>query len=388
MTELDPLAGDDPFAILGQLPEPTSDRKLRLAAVAAYRWAVALPVPPDDEDVYPRPVYSVTDGLLDQAEALAEGSVSHDEAERGPFGNDGELAGLISFDPRSSLLTALEGAERDAERVEERSARLLLASCCDHAWRVATAAAWGYVRTAEPDHPWLDAFQRVHDVLAEKRRRLAGEAWEYFLDIHYRNGEIDYWHYAGWRFRADVSRTPEWDRLWAEVWEREWAACWAGVCPRGGERLQEEFTPELKMFADAAREEAWAVGPWDESPPPRRHEHNSRANRYDSLAGYRDLADAVSGYLRAAEPGRQAALLRDIFGGPPRPAGFDPTWRASAVVALATGIYAERAFDRLPVLADALEDAGCGAPDILGHCRGSGPHVRGCWVVDLVLGKE
>jgi hypothetical protein len=58
-------------------------------------------------------------------------------------------------------------------------------------------------------------------------------------------------------------------------------------------------------------------------------------------------------------------------------------------VALATGIYEERAFDRMPILADALEDAGCDNTDIIAHCRDpKGGHVRGCWVVDLVLGKE
>ena len=65
-----------------------------------------------------------------------------------------------------------------------------------------------------------------------------------------------------------------------------------------------------------------------------------------------------------------------------------PDWRTSDVVLLARGIYAERALDRLPILADALQDAGCGNDEILGHCRGDGPHVRGCWVVDLVLGKS
>ncbi|OWK45372.1 hypothetical protein FRUB_01703 [Fimbriiglobus ruber] len=60
----------------------------------------------------------------------------------------------------------------------------------------------------------------------------------------------------------------------------------------------------------------------------------------------------------------------------------------SNVVALACGIYQERAFDRMPILADALQDAGCDSDDILAHCRGDGPHVRGCWVVDLLLGKE
>jgi hypothetical protein len=55
---------------------------------------------------------------------------------------------------------------------------------------------------------------------------------------------------------------------------------------------------------------------------------------------------------------------------------------------LAVGIYKETAFDRFPILADALEDAGCDNADILNHCRGPGPHVRGCWVIDLLLGKE
>ena len=55
---------------------------------------------------------------------------------------------------------------------------------------------------------------------------------------------------------------------------------------------------------------------------------------------------------------------------------------------MAQSIYDDRAFDRLPILADALEDAGCDKADILNHCRQPGEHVRGCWVVDLVLGKD
>ena len=80
-------------------------------------------------------------------------------------------------------------------------------------------------------------------------------------------------------------------------------------------------------------------------------------------------------------------MLRDIFGNPFRPVSINSTCLTSTVRGLAEGIYAERAFDRMPILADALEDAGCDNADILAHCRGDGPHVRGCWVVDLVLGK-
>ncbi len=81
-------------------------------------------------------------------------------------------------------------------------------------------------------------------------------------------------------------------------------------------------------------------------------------------------------------------LLRCVFGNPFLPVAVDPRLRTAAIVSLAEGIYQDRAFDRLPILADALEDAGCDDADVLAHCRGEGPHVRGCWVVDLLLGKE
>jgi hypothetical protein len=83
-----------------------------------------------------------------------------------------------------------------------------------------------------------------------------------------------------------------------------------------------------------------------------------------------------------------AALLREIFGNPFRPVTFDPAWRTDTTVSLARTMYESRDFSAMPILADALQDAGCDNDDVLNHCRGPGPHVRGCWVVDLVLGKE
>ncbi len=80
-------------------------------------------------------------------------------------------------------------------------------------------------------------------------------------------------------------------------------------------------------------------------------------------------------------------LIREVFGNPFRPVALDPAWLTSDVLALARGIYTDRAFDRMPILADALQDAGCNNDDILNHCREPGTHVRGCWVVDLLLGK-
>lgn len=89
------------------------------------------------------------------------------------------------------------------------------------------------------------------------------------------------------------------------------------------------------------------------------------------------------------EEQQQIHLARDIFGNPFRPVAFSPEWRTSTVVSLAQGMYESRDFTPMPLLADSLQDAGCEHEDILAHCRdANGTHVRGCWVVDGVLGKS
>src|SRR5437868_15528696 len=93
---------------------------------------------------------------------------------------------------------------------------------------------------------------------------------------------------------------------------------------------------------------------------------------------------------RRAERAAQWKLLVDIFGEKPRSKKINPdwlTWNDGTVVQIAQSIYTERAFDRLPIVADALEEAGCHDPNSLSHCRQPGEHVRGCWVLDLLLGK-
>ena len=90
-----------------------------------------------------------------------------------------------------------------------------------------------------------------------------------------------------------------------------------------------------------------------------------------------------------AEQAVQCRCLRCIFGPLPfRPIRLDPAWLTPAVSYFAQCIYDERDFDCSPVLADALEEAGCTDADILSHCRQPGEHVRGCWLLDLLLGKE
>ncbi len=87
----------------------------------------------------------------------------------------------------------------------------------------------------------------------------------------------------------------------------------------------------------------------------------------------------------------QCNLIRDIFGNPLRPANLHVHHlrkNKGRSLKIARTIYDERAFDRMPLLADALEYAGCDDADIFAHCRNGGEHVRGCWVVDLLLGKS
>jgi hypothetical protein len=84
----------------------------------------------------------------------------------------------------------------------------------------------------------------------------------------------------------------------------------------------------------------------------------------------------------------QLLALRDIFNNPFRPVTFSPDWRTDTAVSLARTMYDARDFSAMPILADALQDAGCDNDDILSHCRDANTnHVRGCWVIDLVLGK-
>jgi hypothetical protein len=91
-----------------------------------------------------------------------------------------------------------------------------------------------------------------------------------------------------------------------------------------------------------------------------------------------------------SEASAQSDLVREVFGSPFRPVRIDRswlTWNGGMVGKLAVQIYDEAAFDELPILADALEESGCTNQDILQHCRHPDGHDRGCWPLDLILGK-
>jgi hypothetical protein len=185
-----------------------------------------------------------------------------------------------------------------------------------------------------------------------------------------------------WRlFACAVCRDPD---LWERMPEKERSA--VAAAERRAERSAS--VDELKAARNLARRDSgpffswcayWAAAPG--------------ASRKD-MAGavrYVILHALIVRWKFAGLQARICGLLRDVAGNPIRPVKVVPAWlkaNAGAVPAIARAIYEERAFDRLPILGDALEDAGCHNSDLLAHCRGPGPHVLGCWAVDLLLGKS
>ncbi len=149
--------------------------------------------------------------------------------------------------------------------------------------------------------------------------------------------------------------------------------------------LQESFTQQDAAHVLLYGLYGWRVSVWAAD----------RAMPLQDIMDYLPPGESLEQYWpveaiqrRAERMARQAALARDIIGNPFRPVSLDPSWLTSNVLALAQGIYADYAFDRLPILADALMDGECTQEDILSHCRSDGPHVRGCWVVEYLLGRS
>src|SRR5262249_43826303 len=157
----------------------------------------------------------------------------------------------------------------------------------------------------------------------------------------------------------------EWDEAVTHVLDQR-----RDIIDRTLDALQADFCAFLTAIDNAPPEAAlWA---------------SVNANYALSDFARRPEADEVAG---STESRVQAPFLRCLFGNPFRPAAVDSSWLPSTVLTLADGIYTDHAFDGMPILADALQDAGCESADILAHCRSDGPHVRGCWVVDLLLEK-
>ena len=144
-----------------------------------------------------------------------------------------------------------------------------------------------------------------------------------------------------------------------------------------------------ELFARSVDMEYWAeVGKL----PKGQRLSRSRATVFFNPDSYEAVCKTVEAPIwigdRTGATTRQCEILRELFGNPFRRPAMDIRWFTSDVVGVARGIYADRAFELMPILADALMDAGCEDQRLIGHCRGNVTHVRGCWLLDLVQKKE
>ena len=139
---------------------------------------------------------------------------------------------------------------------------------------------------------------------------------------------------------------------------------------------------------------ALETAPWAASVSMWGKERGDRLDAFLSLISFgltRLIPNKASRSAKVQELEAQCHLLRDIFGNPFRQITVDPNCLAkigSTALELAQAIYNERRFENMRFLVDALTDAGCAKKDILIHCASEGPHVRGCWALDLILGKH
>jgi hypothetical protein len=236
---------------------------------------------------------------------------------------------LACADPQA-MLNSLRG------KASERKVRLYLCACC----------------------------RRIWPILADERCRAAVEASEDYADGLIGDEQLRA-AFIGTQ-RASYELHPA--EVYREDLDEAYSACTFLALPS-------PYDPASVVDLRAADAVAWRAVP-DGGP------------RNPDAPG--DAPTAEWAAVWTTERGAQADLLRDIFGDPSRPVAVDPawlTWNDGAVAKLARAIYEGRTFDRLPIVADALEEAGCTDAALLAHCRRPGGHVRGCWVVDLLLGK-
>jgi hypothetical protein len=231
--------------------------------------------------------------------------------------------------------------------------------------------------------------ERVRHLITDPRILTALDLTEAFADERTDAATLAAAAAIGWRkFYVE--------RVWpSRAVENAENVCLHAAGPSVRDRNRDEYERDDNV-PDAGTVSHWVVRsigldhPSDECLDPRA-ELDRRVRLFRDIFGSSTVTDHPSkGYLAAkAELARHVRLLHDIFGPLPfRDVPLNSDWLTSTVLALARGIYGEKAFDRMPILADALQDAGCDNDEMLSHCRREGwEHVRGCWVLDLLLGR-
>jgi hypothetical protein len=254
-----------------------------------------------------------------------------------------EAEWLVSADPRAVI--------RQAGELTQRQATLFACFCCRHIW----------------------------DLLTNERSRSAVEIAEAFAEGQASESEVEGAYAKLHRVREEDSRRK---RPVGSPHTAEMAALRASMtviyCTLGPSRVQ---TPPnhlaLNVVLNACIASAWSIvlGPEEQLA--------EDAESTTLLPSRRAAYDATRAVLLTA--------FRDIVRNPFRPKpDLEPAivcWNAGTVPTLAKVIYDQRRFSDLPILADALEEGGCDLAEVLNHCRQPGDHVRGCWVLDLILGR-
>ncbi len=447
MTEQEWLNGTSPYAMLNFLQDKASDRKLILFSVACLRriWHLLMDersrkVVEITEQLVDNPRSNEFHRALGEAYAAFDAAREADELEDGGGGSTHDAVEAVGG---RGHFNAVQVASNAAEAIGYAAAQVIPVKSPDE-WSTARTDAWESAERAEhvaqaallrdivgnpfrpvtADPRWLepkvvDLAHTIYDERAFARLPELAQALEEAGCAH--AGVLGHCRQSGEHVRGcwGLDLILGKDELMSEA---EWLTCtnpqlmwWvlkakpsrrkqrlfaAACCHRITHLLTDERCQRavelVELLADGlVMDDEWrdterAVKKiaWDMSGREIVNEAAAAVAMadctYDAIIPA-EFAAHASG--RPHEAAVQASLLRDVTGNPFRPVQFDAIWRTPSVVQLAQIIYEEKVFDRLPTLGRVLEEAGCHDTEILRHCRGSGPHIRGCWVVDLILGE-
>jgi hypothetical protein len=236
--------------------------------------------------------------------------------------------------------------------------------------------------------------RRVWPLLRDERSRAAVAVAERHADGLAGDGELAVARVGAWAAVAEWRRRGRRTRADAAALRAQQAAWAATAHPLEAPRLAARAAALAAAGAVRKQARARVVGSWGKGLAAVPVELAPATWQALSLPAWWAVraeeaeARAAGDAQEAAERRRQAELLRELLGNPFRPPTLDPAWLAwgdGTVARIARAIAEEGAFAQTPILADALEEAGCADERILEHLRGPGPHLRGCWALDLIV---
>jgi hypothetical protein len=372
--------GADPRQMLKSLPSSTSNRKRALFAAGCcrrlvpYRGARSAKWPCR---YIPLKGLEAIAGAIDLAERTADA-----RADEHAWDAYRSVAGVEP--PWGWNTDAILGVLRGDEEVHcicDAIATFFL----ERLWEVwvaaaelARAAAWSAWEVEESARApyWEDMRAELEETRWECENHLVDYDNRRWLNNIDEVGYAEEYHgYEGRRGVWQNRWETVWRATWDEAWLRDWPP-WSGLSSRHDISLL-EWGDRWNHFAKEVAQCAWEEG-------------RNRPLDWQGISdvfgwsGLDEFEDASRSWLDT----EIAAVCADVFYEPPNPATRSVSWLTPAVIALADTIYRERQFNALPALADAVAQSSCEDALLLEHLRAPGPHVRGCWALDGILGKS